>query len=105
MKAKINNGQLEYFKQPAWLLGDATAYATEQGYKEVVYSEYPNIQPNEYTDVYYSETNTEIIVNYTVLINQNYAVPQPTLEEERVTDIEQVTTDVITALNEKGIVS
>ena len=39
MKAKINNGQLEYFKQPAWLLGDATAYATEQGYKEVVYPE------------------------------------------------------------------
>ena len=37
MKAKITNGQLEYFKQPAWLLGDATAYATEQGYKEVVY--------------------------------------------------------------------
>ena len=37
MKAKIKNGQLEYFKQPAWLLGDATAYATEQGYKEVVY--------------------------------------------------------------------
>ena len=37
MKAKLNNGQLEYFKQPAWLLGDATAYATEQGYKEVVY--------------------------------------------------------------------
>ena len=25
MKAKINNGQLEYFQQPAWLLGDATA--------------------------------------------------------------------------------
>ena len=82
MKAKINNGQLEYFKQPAWLLGDATAYATEQGYKDVVYSEYPNIQPNEYTDVYYSETNTEIIVNYTVLINQNYAEPQPTLEQQ-----------------------
>ena len=104
MKAKINNGQLEYFKQPAWLLGDATAYATEQGYKEVVYSEYPNIQPNEYTDVYYSETNTEIIVNYIVLINQNYAVPQPTLEE-RVTMVEQVQTEVITALNDKGIVS
>ena len=29
--------------------------------------------------------------------------PQPTLEE-RVTDIEQVTTEVITALNDKGIV-
>ena len=104
MKAKINNGQLEYFQQPAWLLGDATAYATEHGYKEVVYSEYPNIQPNEYTDVYYSETNTEIIVNYTVLINQNYAVPQPTLEE-RVTIVEQVQTEVIIALNDKGIVS
>ena len=103
MKAKINNGQLEYFQQPAWLLGDATAYATEQGYKEVVYSEYPNILPNEYTDVYYSETNTEIIVNYTVLINQNYAVPQPTIEE-RVTMVEQVQIEVITALNEKGIV-
>ena len=103
MKAKINNGQLEYFKQPAWLLGDATAYATEQGYKEVVYSEYPNILPNEYTDVYYSETNTEIIVNYTVLINQNYTEPQPTLEE-RITIVEQVQTEVITALNEKGIV-
>ena len=37
MKAKINNGQLEYFQQPAWLLGDGTAYAQEQGYKEVVY--------------------------------------------------------------------
>ena len=103
MKAKINNGQLEYFQQPAWLLGDATAYATEQGYKEVVYSEYPNILPNEYTDVYYSETNTEIIVNYIVLINQNYAVPQPTIEE-RVTMVEQVQIEVITALNEKGIV-
>ena len=29
--------------------------------------------------------------------------PQPTLEQ-RVTDIEQVTTEVITALNDKGIV-
>ena len=84
-------------------LGMQRAYATEQGYKEVVYSEYPNIQPNEYTDVYYSETNTEIIVNYTVLINQNYAVPQPTIEE-RVTEIEQVQIEVITALNEQGIV-
>ena len=82
MRAKLNNGKLDYFKQPAWLLGDATAYATEQGYKEVVYSEYPNIQPNEYTDVYYSETNTEIIINYTVLINQNYAVPQITIEQQ-----------------------
>ena len=103
MKAKINNGQLEYFKQPAWLLGDATAYATEQGYKEVVYSEHPNIQPNEYTDVYYSETNTEIIVNYTVLINQNYAEPQPTLEQQ-VSELQQVITELTTKLNDKNII-
>ena len=32
------------------------------------------------------------------------AEPQPTLEQ-RITDIEQVTSEVITALNEKGIVS
>ena len=104
MKAKLINNQLDYFKQPDFILGDAFAYATEQGYKEVVYSEYPNIQPNEYTDVYYSETNTEIIVNYIVIINQNYAVPQPSLEE-RVTMVEQVQIEVITALNDKGIVS
>ena len=103
MKAKINNGQLEYFQQPAWLLGDATTYATEQGYKEVVYSEYPNIQPNEYTDVYYSETNTEIIVNYTVLINQNYAEPQPTLGQQ-VSELQQVITELTTKLNDKNII-
>ena len=103
MKAKLNNGQLEYFQQPAWLLGDATAYATEQGYKEVVYSEYPNIQPNEYTDVYYSETNTDIIVNYTVLINQNYTEPQPTLED-KVAELQQVIIELTTKLNDKNIV-
>lgn len=37
MKAKIKNGQLEYFKQPAWLLGDASSYATENGFMEVIY--------------------------------------------------------------------
>ena len=103
MKAKLNNGKLEYFQQPAWLLGDATTYATEQGYKEVVYSEYPNIQPNEYTDVYYSETNTEIIVNYTVLINQNYAEPQPPLEQQ-VSELQQVITELTTKLNDKNII-
>ena len=44
MKAKLNSGQLEYFKQPAWLLGDATAYAIEQGYKDVVYPEISEMQ-------------------------------------------------------------
>lgn len=37
MKAKITNGQIEYFKQPDWLLGDATYYALEQGFKEIIY--------------------------------------------------------------------
>ena len=54
MKAKINNGQLEYFKQPAWLLGDATAYATEHGYKEVV------TVAGESSGI--SETETQIIL-------------------------------------------
>ena len=38
MKAKLINGQIEYFQQPAWILGDASAYATEQGYKELVFA-------------------------------------------------------------------
>ena len=96
MKAKLNNGQLEYFKQPAWLLGDATAYATEQGYKEVVYSEYPNIQPNEYTEVSYAETENNIMVNYLVFVNENYEVPEPTLEE--------VVAELVKKLNEKNII-
>lgn len=37
MKAKLVNGVLENFTQPDWLLGDPTDYATEQGYKEVIY--------------------------------------------------------------------
>ena len=49
MKAKLTNGQLDYFKQPEWILGDASAYATEQGYKEVTYSEYPVLDANQYT--------------------------------------------------------
>ena len=103
MKAKLNNGKLDYFKQPTWLLGDATAYATEQGYKEVVYSEYPNIQPNEYTDVYYIETENNIIVNYLVFVNENYDAPQPNLEEQ-VSELQQVITELTTKLNDKGIV-
>ena len=103
MKAKINNGQLEYFKQPAWLLGDATAYATEQGYKEVTYSEYPVLEANQYVIAIYTETETEIVVNYSVLVNENYAEPQPTLEQ-RVTEIEQVTTEVFEQLNDKGLI-
>ena len=38
MKARLTNGQVEYFEQPPWLLGDATSYATVQGYKEEVFA-------------------------------------------------------------------
>lgn len=103
MKAKIKNGQLEYFKQPAWLLGDATAYATEQGYKEVTYSEYPVLEANHYVRVIYTETETEIVVNYSVLIDENYTAPEPPLED-KITELEQVIIELTTALNDKGIV-
>ncbi len=36
MKAKLTEGQIEYFQQPDWLLGDATIYAVEQGFKNVL---------------------------------------------------------------------
>lgn len=98
MKAKINNGQLEYFQQPAWLLGDATAYATEHGYKEVVYLEYPNIQINEYTEVSYAETENNIMVNYLVFVNENYEVPEPT------PTLEEVVAELIKKLNDKNII-
>ena len=101
--AKINNGQLEYFKQPAWLLGDATAYATEQGYKEVTYSEYPVLEANQYVRAIYMETETEIVVNYSVLVNENYTAPEPPLED-KITELEQVIIELTTALNDKGIV-
>ena len=94
MKAKLTNGKLDYFKQPAWLLGDATAYATEQGYKEVMYSEYPVLEANQYTRQVYSETETEIIIGYEVLTSD--VVSEPTLEE--------VLAELIQKLNEKNII-
>ena len=102
MKAKLNNGQLEYFKQPAWLLGDATAYATEHGYKEVTYSEYPVLEANQYVIAIYTETETEIVVNYSVLVNENYTAPEPPLED-KITELQQVITELIITLNDKGI--
>lgn len=44
MKAKLTNGQLDYFKQPEYILGDASSYATENGYMEVVYPTITNTQ-------------------------------------------------------------
>ena len=46
------------------------------------------------------ELTAEEIAQMEAMENIEPTEPQPTLEE-RVTDIEQVTTDVITALNEK----
>ena len=102
MKAKLNNGKLEYFQQPTWLLGDATAYATEQGYKEVTYSEYPVLEANQYVIAIYTETETEIVVNYSVLVNENYTAPEPPLED-KITELQQVITELIITLNDKGI--
>jgi hypothetical protein len=39
MKAKLIKGEISYFQQPAHILGDASQYAKEQGYKEVIYRE------------------------------------------------------------------
>ena len=94
MKAKITNGQLEYFKQPAWLLGDATAYATEQGYKEVTYSAYPALEANQYASEVYTETENQIVVNYEVFTSE--VTPEPTLEE--------VVQELVQKLNEKNII-
>lgn len=49
------------------------------------------------------EMTAEEIAQMEAMENEVPTEVQPTLEE-RVTDIEQVTTDVITALNDKGIV-
>lgn len=35
--AKINNGTVEYYQQPAWLLGNAYIHAIGEGYKEIEY--------------------------------------------------------------------
>ena len=49
------------------------------------------------------ELTAEEVAQMEAMQQQELTEPQPTLEQ-RVTDIEQVTTEVITALNDKGIV-
>ena len=100
MKAKLTNGQLDYFKQPEWILGDASAYATEQGYKEVVYNEYPVLDANQYTRQVYSETETEIVIGYEVLTDDT---PKPPTVEEQLAELQQVIVELTTILNDKGI--
>ena len=55
------------------------------------------------TTVSEREMTPEEIAQMEAMQQQEPTEPQPTLEE-RVTEIEQVTTEVITALNDKGIV-
>lgn len=100
MKAKLNNGKLEYFQQPTWLLGDATTYATEQGYKEVVYSKYPTLEANQYVREVYTETETQIVVSYEVLTDDT---PKPLTVEEQLAELQQVIVELTTILNDKGI--
>ena len=100
MKAKLINGQLDYFKQPEWILGDASAFAKEQGYKEVTYSEQPVLEDNQYTRQVYSETETEIVIGYEVLTDNT---PKPLTVEEQLAELQQVIVELTTILNDKGI--
>ena len=59
-----------------------------------------NCQTGEITE---RELTAEEIAQMEAMENIEPTEPQSTLEQ-RVTDIEQVTTEVITALNDKGIV-
>ena len=59
-----------------------------------------NIETGEITE---REMTAEEIAQMEAMQQIEPNEPQPTLEQ-RVTDIEQVTTEVITSLNEKGIV-
>ena len=59
-----------------------------------------NIETGEITE---REMTAEEIAQMEAMQQIEQNEPQPTLEQ-RVTDIEQVTTEVITALNDKGIV-
>ena len=94
MYSKLTNNQLDYFQQPDYILGDATAHAVEQGYKEVTYSAYPALEANQYVREVYTETETQIVVGYEVLTSE--VVPEPTLEE--------VVAELIQKLNEKNII-
>jgi len=100
MKAKLTNGQLDYFKQPSFILGDASAYAIEQGFKEVIYNEYPVLEANQYTRQVYSETETEILISYEVLTDDT---PKPLTVEEQLAELQNVITELTTILNDKGI--
>ena len=100
MKAKLTNGQLNYFKQPDFILGDASAYAIEQGFKEVIYNEYPVLEANQYTRQVYSETETEILISYEVLTDDT---PKPLTVEEQLAELQNVIVELTTILNDKGI--
>ena len=100
MYAKLNNSSLDYFYQPVWILGDASSYAIEQGYKEVTYSAYPALEANQYVREVYTETETQIVVSYEVLTDNT---PKPLTVEEQLAELQQVIVELTTILNDKGI--
>lgn len=74
-KAKLINGQLEYFQQPNWLLGDATSYAVSQGYKDLIYQEgVLGIWEDE--NNIYVETPPHILTNEEISLQRQEAYKQ-----------------------------
>ena len=64
---KIINGELEYFVQPSWILGDASEYAVQNGYKEVVQNNnVPEITATQKIIVTWEEFSNYITQSYTV---------------------------------------
>lgn len=81
--AKIINNNLEYFVQPHWILGDASQYAIENGYKEVVQNtNIPEVPPNEKLVVTWEEFSTYITQSY-----QTVPKTPEEIEQERVSNI------------------
>lgn len=72
MKAKLINNQLDYFKQPDFILGDASTYAKEHGYKDITYQTGDN-------GIY--ETETNIIVETPEYIMTNEEIRQRRCEQ------------------------
>lgn len=64
---KIINGELEYFVQPSWILGDASEYALQNGYKTVLQNEnVPTISSTEKIIVTWEEFSNYITQKYTI---------------------------------------
>ena len=72
MKAKLIKGEICYFQQPAHILGDASNYAKEQGYKEVIYQE-GNKGTWQDDEFIYVETPATVITNDDIRMQREQA--------------------------------